>query len=69
MSSCHCRLQITSDYFSLLSILCGHSAAAGGCTALLAQWQLEDHEGAIGGERKGYHTESAIEPPCKESKC
>jgi hypothetical protein len=46
-SSCNCRLQINSDYFSLLSILRGYSAAAGGRTALLAQWQLEDHDGGI----------------------
>jgi hypothetical protein len=69
MSSYHQRLQITSDYFILLSILCGHSAAAGGCTALPAQWQLEDHEGGIGGEHEGYHTEGIVEPPCEESKC
>jgi hypothetical protein len=70
MSSCCCILQITSDYFSLLSISCGYSVAAGGRTALLTQWQLEDHEGDIGGEHKGYHiVEGIIEPPCEESKC
>jgi hypothetical protein len=68
-SSRHCRLQITSDYFSLISILCGYSAVAGGRTALLDQWQLEDHEGGVEGECKGYHIEGIIEPPCEKFKC
>ncbi len=46
-----------------------YSAAAGGRTALPAQWQVEDHEGDVGGEREGYHTEGIVEPPCEEFKC
>jgi len=46
-----------------------HGAAAGGRAAHPAQRQFEDHEGDVGGEREGYHTEGVFEPPREESQC